>query len=59
MFANKFQRKLNFKLLKVWKRNFELLTPEEYFVNYKESIKKTSYESCKLLPLPEASKIKK
>jgi hypothetical protein len=43
------------KLIKTSFRNFHLLTPEEYFVNMKESLRKTQVDSAKLLPLKEAS----
>ena len=43
-------------ILKVIKKNFQLLTPEEYLVNMKESQKRMNIESCVLRPLPEASK---
>ena len=48
--------KLNKKLFKQSVKFFQVLTPEEYFVNARESLGKHSVESCKLLPLPEASK---
>lgn len=35
---------------------FQILTPEEYLINMKESSFRTDVESCKLIPLPEASK---
>jgi hypothetical protein len=43
-------------ILTVIKKNFQLLTPEEYLVNMKESQKRMNVESCVLRPLPEASK---
>jgi hypothetical protein len=36
-------------------RSFHLLTPEEYFINMKESQRKLGIDSAKLLPMPEAS----
>jgi len=42
-------------ILNIIKRNFQLLTPEEYLVNMKESQKRMRVESCVLRPLPEAS----
>jgi hypothetical protein len=38
------------------RKYFHLMTPEEYFVNMKESLRKLGVDSAKLLPLPEASK---
>jgi hypothetical protein len=43
---------------KFQKRNFQILTPQEYLVNMKESMKRLNVESCVLRPLPEASKAK-
>ncbi len=48
----------NSKFLKTSKKFFRILTPEEYIVNMTESIRRTNVESCKLRPLPEASKYK-
>jgi hypothetical protein len=41
---------------KVSRKYFHLMTPEEYFVNIKESLRKIGIDSAKLMPLPEASK---
>lgn len=43
------KRVLNYSIKK-----FQVLSSEEYFVNMRESDKKTQIETCKLLPLPEA-----
>jgi hypothetical protein len=43
-------------IIKIIKKNFQLLTPEEYLVNMRESQKRMRIESCVLRPLPEASK---
>ena len=48
----------NSKFLKTSKKFFRMLSPEEYVVNMTESIRRTNVESCKLRPLPEASKYK-
>jgi hypothetical protein len=54
-----FQKKLNFNVfsIKTIKRNFQILLPEEYLENTKESLRKLNVESCKLRPLPEASNV--
>jgi hypothetical protein len=54
MLVNKLTNK---SLIREVRRSFHLLTPEEYFVNMKESTRKMGIDSAKLLPLPEASKI--
>jgi hypothetical protein len=52
------RKKVNLNLfsVKFTKRNFQILLPEEYLENMKESIRKLTVENCKLRPLPEASK---
>lgn len=40
---------------KFQKRNFQILTPQEYLANMKDSMKRLNVESCVLRPLPEAS----
>ena len=52
-FNNKKQN--NKSIFKLIKKNFQILTPEEYLVNMNESLKRMSVESCVLRPLPEAS----
>lgn len=60
MFKNTLINKSNTssRLFKLSKKFFKMLTPEEYLVNITESIRRTGVESCKLKPLPEASKYK-
>ena len=53
MLVNKFTKNIINKSIN---RFFHLLTPEEYFINYKESSRKLGIDSAKLIPLPEASK---
>lgn len=40
---------------KITKKYFQLLTPEEYFINMRESLKRLEIEQTKLTPLPEAN----
>lgn len=44
------------ELFKTSKKFFEVLSAEEYLVNYKNSMQKSNVEMCKLRALPEASK---
>ena len=44
--------------IKIPKKYFKMLTPDEYLINMTESLKRTGVEACKLRPLPEASKYK-
>lgn len=46
----------NSNLLKFSRKYFQILTPQEYLVNMKESMRRMSVESCTLKPMPEASK---
>jgi hypothetical protein len=47
----------NFTFLKLSKRNFKLMTPEECLINMKNSLGKTGMSQCQMNPLEEASKI--
>lgn len=47
--------KTNFSFLKVAKKYFKLMTPEECLVNMKNSQGKMDIQQCKMNPLPEAS----
>jgi hypothetical protein len=44
-------------LFKQSKKYFQIMTPDEYFVNMRHSSLKTTVESCVLKPLPESSNI--
>ncbi len=63
MSSNNFFRKIrkikniNIFSIKATKKNFQILTPEECFVNMKESLRRLNVESCSLKPLPEASNL--
>jgi hypothetical protein len=59
MLKNKFANLIKKEILSTYKFNkkyFQLLTAEEYIVNMKESNRRFNVESCRLNPLPEASK---
>ena len=51
----KLNKRHNF-FLKIQKKYFKMLSPEEYLINMTESVRRTGVEACKLRPLPEASK---
>ena len=42
-------------LIKLSKKYFQIMTPQECLVNMKESMRRMAVESCTLKPMPEAS----
>ena len=50
------KKNTSISLFKISLKKFQILTPQEYFMNMKESLRRLNVESCRLNPLPEASK---